>query len=409
MPATDELPAMEELCPRDETLEDLYESLRRQREFLARLDPDRLTGPDASRLLEFFSKLERLGTAGSMVVAPVVEDRLVWRQEGHKTAASYLAEKTGTTAGQAIGVLETARQLGDLPETAVCLRRGDFSAGQVKEIAAAATVHPGAEAELLEVAARTGLKGLRTQCQKVKALASWETGEVARYNAIRKSRFFRHSIEADGAVRVEARLTPGDGARLLEAVKAKAAVFFEEGRRAGLYESMSAYAADGLVSLADDAVVGTGTGVARPTVVLRVDLAALKRGETEGKEVCEIRGIGPVPLAAAHRILGDALVKLVMADGHEVAKVCHLGRSVPAHLVTALEERDPTCAVPRCDATSRLELHHRVPFSEGGPTQLSNLVRICRWHHDLLTYEGWTLEGEPGRWSWHPPPDFDGL
>jgi hypothetical protein len=409
MPATAELPAREELCPTDETLADVYESMRRQREFLARLDPDTLTGQDASNLLEFFSKLERLGTAGSMVVAPVVADRMVWRQEGHKSAASYLAEKTGSTEGQAIGVLETAKQLGELPETAVCLRRGDFSAAQVKEVAAAATVHPGAEAELLEVAARTGLKGLRTQCQKVKALASWETSEVARYNAIRTSRFFRHWIEADGAVRVEARLTPGDGARLLEAVKAKAAVFFEEGRRAGLYESMGAYAADGLVSLADDAVVGTGTGVGRPTVIVRVDLAALKRGETEGQEVCQIAGVGPVPLATANRVLGDALVKLVIADGCDVANVCHLGRSVPAHLMTALEERDPTCAVPRCEATTRLEVHHRVPFSEGGPTQLSNLVRICTWHHDLLTYEGWTLVGKPGGWSWHPPPDFEAL
>jgi hypothetical protein len=409
MSATDELCRPEELCPRDETLEDLYESMRRQREFLARLDPDTLTGRDAARLLEYFSKLERLGTAGSMVVAPVVDDRLVWRQEGHRSAASYLAEKTGRTEGQANGVLETARQLGDLPETAVCLRRGDFSAAQIKEIASAAAVHPAAEAELLDVAARTGLKGLRTRCQKMKAIASWETGEMGRYNAIRKSRFFRHSIEPDGAVRLEARLTPGDGARIVEAVKAKATVFFEEARAAGQYESMSAYAADGLVSLAADAVLGIGTGIARPTVVLRVDLAALKRGETEGDEVCEIPGIGPVPLASATRALGDAFVKIVIAEGRDVGNVCHLGRSVPAHVVTALEERDPVCAVPKCDMTSRLENHHLVPFTDGGPTRLSNLVRICKWHHDLLTYEGWTLEGRPGDWSWHPPPDFDGL
>ena len=38
--ATDELCSVEELCPRDETLVDLYESMRRQREFTARLDPD---------------------------------------------------------------------------------------------------------------------------------------------------------------------------------------------------------------------------------------------------------------------------------------------------------------------------------------------------------------------------------
>jgi hypothetical protein len=122
LPSRGELPSTEDLCPTHETLADQYEWMRRQREFLARIDPDTLTGPAAADLLDFFSKLERLGTAGSMVVAPVVDDRLVWRQEGHKNAASYLAAKTGSTEGQAIGVLETAKQLGELPETAVCLR-----------------------------------------------------------------------------------------------------------------------------------------------------------------------------------------------------------------------------------------------------------------------------------------------
>jgi hypothetical protein len=344
-----------------------------------------------------------------MVVAPVVEDRLVWRQEGHKTAASYLAEKTGTTPGQAIGVLETARQLGDLPETAVCLRRGDFSAGQVKEIAAAATIHPGAEAELLEVAARTGLKGLRTQCQKVKALASWETSEVARENAIRRSRFLRRSLDPDGAMRIEARLTPADGARDMEAIKAKAGVFYDEARSTGLYESMSCYLADGLVSLADDAVCGNGTGIAKPTVVLRVDLPALTRGEVEGDEACEIPGVVPVSLATAGRVLGDSFVKIVITDGHDVRSVCHPGRTIPVHLQTAIEERDRTCAVPRCDNDYRLETHHIVPVEHNGPTSLSNLVRICKWHHDLITYEGWKLEGQAGDWAWHAPPDWEGL
>jgi hypothetical protein len=291
----------------------------------------------------------------------------------------------------------------------VCLRRGEFSAAQVKEIASAATVHPGAEAELLEVAARTGLKGLRTQCQKVKALASWETSEVARENAIRKGRFLRRSVDADGGVRIEARLTPADGARVMEAIKAKAGIFYDEARSTGLYESMSCYLADGLVSLADDAVCGTGTGIAKPTVVLRVDLAALRRGEVEGDESCEIPGLGPVSLATARRVLGDSFVKIVITDGHDVRSVSHPGRTIPAHLQTAIEERDRTCSVPLCDNDYRLEIHHIVPVERNGPTCLSNLVRICKWHHDLITYEGWTLEGRAGDWAWHPPPDWDGL
>jgi hypothetical protein len=156
-------------------------------------------------------------------------------------------------------------------------------------------VHPGAEGELIEAAARSGLKGLKTRCQRTKALASWENDEVGRENAIRKSRFLRRRLDPDGAVRIEARLTPADGARIMEAIKAKAGVFYDEARSTGLFESMSSYLADGLVSLADDAVCGSGTGIAKPTVVLRVDLAALTRGEVEGDEVCEIPGWDPCP------------------------------------------------------------------------------------------------------------------
>jgi len=397
-----------------ETLEDMHLHIHAQRAWLTGLNVDAMTGFQATEVLEYGATLERLAVAIQMLVAPKVDDTFVWRQEGHKSAATYLAEKTGTTVGHAIGVLETARQLGDLPETAACLKWGQFSAEQVKEIASAATIHPGAEGELIEAAARSGLKGLRTRCRRTKALASWENDEVGRENAIRKSRFFRHYHDPDGAVRIEARLTPADGARILEAVRAKAGYYFERAREAGLHESMNAYCADGLVALADDAVCGNGTGIARPHVILRVDLAALRRGELEqggaiGGEVCEIPGVGPVSLATATRVLGDSFVKIVMADGVDVHSVCHLGRTVPAHLLTALEERDPVCAVPRCESDHLLEVHHIVAFAEGGPTSLENLVRICRWHHDLVTYEKWTLEGHPGAWQWHAPPDFDGL
>ena len=390
-----------------ETLSDQWNKLNSMRSWMSGLNVDAMTGFQATEVLEFGAKLERLGVALQMVMAPRVDDTFIWRQQGHKSAAAYLAEKTGTTVGGAIGALETARQLGDLPDTALCLKHGDFSVAQVKEIASAATVHPGAEGELIEAAARSGLKGLRIRCERTKALASWETGEMDRENAIRKSRFLRHYNDPDGGVRLVARLTPADGARILEAVKCKGGLFYEEARKTGHFESMSAYLADGLVSLADDAVCGNGTGIAKPTVVLRVDLASLQRGELEDDEVCEIPGVGPVSLATATRVLGDSFVKIVIRDGTDVRSVCHPGRTIHAHMETAIQERDRSCAVPKCDNDYHLDIHHIVPVTMGGPTCLSNLVRICRWHHDLITYEGWRLEGQPGDWAWHSPPGFD--
>ena len=70
---------------------------------------------------------------------------------------------------------------------------------------------------------------------------------------------------------------------------------------------------------------------------------------------------------------------------------------------SALEARDPICVIPGCDVRERLEIDHVVPFAEGGPSTLDNLVRACHFHHYLKTHHGWVLGGRPGAWTWDPP------
>jgi 5-methylcytosine-specific restriction endonuclease McrA len=38
----------------------------------------------------------------------------------------------------------------------------------------------------------------------------------------------------------------------------------------------------------------------------------------------------------------------------------------------------------RCQARSRLEFHHVVPFARGGPTREDNIVLLCRAHNALM-------------------------
>ena len=88
--------------------------------------------------------------------------------------------------------------------------------------------------------------------------------------------------------------------------------------------------------------------------------------------------------------------------------VCHVGRTVPAHLQSALEERDPVCETPSCGVAHGLEIHHwKVPYADCKMTFLDGLVRVCTFHHDLITYEGYVLEGGAGKWVLRPPPDAD--
>jgi hypothetical protein len=180
---------------------------------------------------------------------------------------------------------------------------------------------------------------------------------------------------------------------------------FEDARRAGRKENHDAYLADALVSLAQD---GPSPNSGRPSgpramVHVRVDHAALVRGRRKGEETCEIAGIGPIPVATARALASDAILAAVLTKGADVKAVAHLGRTIPARLRTALQARDPECAVPGCHNRHRLEIDHIEPFAEGGPTSLDNLARLCRPHHHMKTLMGFRITGRPGKWKWIPP------
>ena len=94
------------------------------------------------------------------------------------------------------------------------------------------------------------------------------------------------------------------------------------------------------------------------TAVIRADLAALVNGRVGAGEVCEIAGLGPVPVEVARRLLGDAVLKLVLTVGSDVRNVTSLGRGPNAAMKVALLWEQPTCSVERCGRRARLEADH---------------------------------------------------
>ena len=147
------------------------------------------------------------------------------------------------------------------------------------------------------------------------------------------------------------------------------------------------------------------------TVMVRVDLEALRRGRALPGELSAIDGQGPVPVPVVRHLLDDASIALVFCQSDDISAIAHLGRTVNASLRTGLAFRDRTCVVPGCGVAYGLEIDHVVPLAEGGPTALANLALLCRHHHRLKTYDGWVLErtgpsdADPG-WRFGPQPPF---
>ena len=362
----------------------LAESIESLRELLAILDPLVLDGADAMRLVEESAELERLAGAVRTLAVGRVAETGAWQADGaFRDVSAWMASKTHSTVGRAKATVETAGRLAELPETAAALRTGALSEVQTEVIAAAASADPQAEVALLECAARNGVKGLKDECARVEAAAS--TDQAERYARARANRYLRHRRISDVEGLIEMRGPIDATAAVMAALEPGEKELFRQARASGRREEPEALAFDAAVEMADDSAAARL--VERPsrapaTLVMRVDHSAFVRGETVPGEVCEIAGIGPVPVFVAQRLSGDAIFKALIHDGTDVLAVSHLGRTIPARLRTAVRELFSECAIEGCHVNRHLEIDHNTPVSEQGPTALWNLSLLCRFHHE---------------------------
>jgi hypothetical protein len=88
----------------------------------------------------------------------------------------------------------------------------------------------------------------------------------------------------------------------------------------------------------------------------------------------------------ARRIACDASVNRVVTAG--AAGPVEIGRRtpvVPAALRRAVAVRDGGCRFPGCDRPPGwCDAHHVVHWADGGPTELGNLLLLCRPHHRMV-------------------------
>jgi hypothetical protein len=201
-------------------------------------------------------------------------------------------------------------------------------------------------------------------------------------------------------------------ATVIAALEPIEADHFERARASECREAPEALAFDAMHQMADDSAAAAFAANGRkapPTIVVRIDHTAFTRGHTVTGEICEIAGIGPIPVAVAQRLANDVFFKALITDGTDVRSISHLGRTIPARLRTAVEESQPECVIAGCHIDRHLEIDHKTPVEEQGPTALWNLNRLCHHHHRVKTIQKLRVAGEgtnkhlvPGP---RPPPD----
>ena len=369
------------------------------------LEPDELSGDEAMDLCSRFAEVERLGAAGRIVTGARVAATELWRRGGWRSAADWVARHAGTDPERARDGLETAARLGGCPAVAGGLRAGRLSDAQASVLVDALAVRPELEERLVEFAGQHSLRRLREECRLVKSVsrsAAEESAEVYR------NRTLKLWTGRDGSFRFSGSAPGPAGAEFMARIEERKAKLVDAARKEGRREPFEALALDALMELVTEER-GSGATRFRPKTMMIVHVAyeALVRGSLADGEVCEIRGVGPIPLDVARRLGSDSILRVLVTKGAQPMAVTPGVRTIPRALRILLEARDKVCAIRGCDVSRGLQIDHCVDFALLGPTDLENCAPLCRVHHDMKTYLGFRrVRDEDGEWILVPPDDY---
>ncbi len=406
-------------------VEQVFES-EIQRIRAARQELIELDGASLGDVLIELATLQAALDATAATARAEWEASLAWAVDGASSPTAWLKQHTGQRGGS--------------------LRRQGLNADLVRRHPAIGLALAAGSITLDHVALLRGILNPRTRAQFVEdldQLVEWagqlpadQFVEVCRQwlsmadidgaDDQARKRYERRRLHLsqlpDGNWKLDAILSPADGAALSEAITQLAAEQLRAEQQAR-QERASEQSGDdrSSVDAQDDEVpaplfgedsvspatapqaradalaelVRRGTAVdlrstqsARPSLSLVIDEASLRSG---GDAVTAEGAFVPGP--TVERIVCDCDIHAVITNS--LGEPVDLGRA--ARLATAAQRRavvarDRHCQFPGCDRLpSWCRFHHLVWWSRGGTTDVSNLALVCEHHHHLVHEGGWDM------------------
>lgn len=318
----------------------------------------------------------------------------------------WLATNNPMTRTEAGRVVRAGRELADFPLVRAAVLDGRLSPTQARAITGVLRDLPEeldagqrdrAEKTMVGFGAEFdshGLAGLARHLLEVIAPEQADQLEAARLERqdrlARRDRHLAFSSDGHGSVFIRGKLPALQAATLIAQIDAIAAA-----QRRHALDSADPEAedttpamrrADALMALAEAAARhrdAPAHGGDRPRIVVHLSASRLADLAAGAGLLPDGRSVSPGEL---RRLCCDAdLVPVVLGGASEVLDVGREQRLVTGPIRTALGVRDRGCVFPGCDRPpAHCEAHHIVPWRQGGPTSLENLVLLCPHHHGIV-------------------------
>ncbi|MGZ4729159.1 MAG: hypothetical protein ACXWB2_15690 [Acidimicrobiales bacterium] len=431
---------------------DLAELERVAEVWCSALDPALLEGADAADGAERLAVVVRKLEAAKLLLARRAEEGNAYAARAH-SAPDWFATINGISRAEARRALDTAKRLEECHDTRAAFAAGEISRDEADAVSGAATVDPGCERRLLDAAtARHDLRETRDAADRVRRSARSAEDEAACHARLHKTRGLRIGQSPDGHVELRGQFIPAAFATVKPVIDAFMKQRLDRARRENTRDGWDAYRADAFL----DAIAASASGGARrspdptpeaaapsepvgPTpasvpeadtadhpegrlfapggdiakadgldpkvnwnLVVLVDGIALKRGYTAPGEICEIPGIGSIPIAWVHQLLPAAHAEMLIHDSVDIRAYATSTRHRTRPVDLAVRVRDRACTVPRCHLDVS-ELDHITDFADTHDTSVENIHGMCNHDHDDKTYRNAIFERDDTHWRWWPP------
>lgn len=232
---------------------------------------------------------------------------------------------------------------------------------------------------------------------------------------LRAQRFLRLTPLPTGMTRVSGLLDPESAAVVVSAIDS-----ITSPRRGGprfvdadepavddrTIDQLMADALVDIVAVATRAPSGKLFGKKNPAVRVLVTRNDLER--REGAAYLEGQ---PAALSVATAERHVCTSGLVPVEFDDEGQGLNLGRTERFHVPrqrTVLAARDGGCIAPGCERPPAwTEVHHIVPWSEGGATSVEDAVLLCRFHHMMVHNNGWQVTRTGADYTFVPPVSVD--
>ncbi len=292
--------------------------------------------------------------------------------------------------------LALANDLAELPVTSGALACGEIDLPRARVIAEAVRGLPlqagqSVEQRVMERAKNQTPGQLRATVLRAVLLIDPDAAERRRAAAVR-TRAVRVWPQTDGMACLQADLPAAAAQAVYRQIDARA----REMRQESEADSSSVRSRQTMDECRADALVELVLGDAaqeRPRVWLQLVVPASALLE-QSEEPAQLVGHGPITSAELYELIGgQATVQRIVTEPVS-GVVLDVGTSryvPPAAMQRLIRTRDGTCRFPGCRRQAKNgDLDHVIPFP-AGPTAASNLMVLCRRHHRLKTFGGWSV------------------